>query len=280
MSNLLPERAGTALERFMEAVPEGGILRAIALTVAVSIMVVLALDYHALTTRPTDALAMPESGEVSPVTMERPGAGDQLRRYLPYTRPAAPDSSGPRFPGRKRPRIVEAARMEFSLGAEGEILAAGTISVGSADEFQRFLAGEGAAARTVVLHSPGGHVQDAMEMARTIRDRGLATVIASDAYCASSCPLLFAAGVERTASPKAWIGVHQVYALESVRGTLHEGMRDAQLVSAECQDLLSEFGVDVRVWTHAMRTPKEQIYFFTAEEMTELALATKIATGD
>ena len=47
-------------------------------------------------------------------------------------------------------------------------------------------------------------------------------------------------------------------------------------VSAGAQNLLVEFGVDPRVWTHAMSTPKESLYLFTPEELAELKLATKV----
>jgi hypothetical protein len=130
--------------------------------------------------------------------------------------------------------------------------------------------------REIVLHSPGGSVTDATEIARLIRDKGLDTRILADGYCASSCPLIFAGGVKRFADATSWIGVHQVFALTTAFGSLAQGMEEAQIVSAEAQDLLAGFGVDPLVWTRAMATPKEKLYLFTPEEMIELKLATKV----
>jgi hypothetical protein len=70
--------------------------------------------------------------------------------------------------------------------------------------------------------------------------------------------------------------VHQVFALTTAFGSLADGMEQAQLVSAEAQGLLVEFGVDARVWMHAMSTPKEKLYLFTSEGLLELKLATKV----
>ena len=67
--------------------------------------------------------------------------------------------------------------------------------------------------KTVVLHSPGGSVSDAIEMGRLIRQQQFATEVESGRYCASSCPLVFAGGLERRAGERAAIGVHQVAAL-------------------------------------------------------------------
>src|SRR3979411_1176664 len=67
--------------------------------------------------------------------------------------------------------------------------------------------------KSVVLHSPGGSVSDAIEMGRLIRQKQFATEVESGRYCASSCPLVFAGGLERRAGERAAIGVHQVTAL-------------------------------------------------------------------
>jgi len=69
--------------------------------------------------------------------------------------------------------------------------------------------------KTVVLRSPGGSVRDALAMGHLIRQKQFSTEVVSGRYCASSCPLVFAGGVERRAGEKAAIGVHQVAAIKS-----------------------------------------------------------------
>ena len=167
--------------------------------------------------------------------------------------------------------------MRFRLGTHGDAFAEGTITPGTADAFAAFLQSDRAKGVTeIVLHSPGGSVTDATAIARRIRAAKLDTRILPDGYCASSCPLVFAAGEHRFADATSWIGVHQVFALTTAFGSLADGMEQAQMVSAEAQDLLAEFGVDPLVWTRAMATPKEKLYLFTPDELVELKLATKV----
>jgi hypothetical protein len=212
----------------------------------------------------------------SPVKMERPARDNQIRPYLPATRPVAPDETSERLHARPREES-EAAPMRFRLGTHGDAFAEGTITPGTADALAAFLASDRAKdVSEIVLHSPGGSVTDATAMAHIIRERKLDTRILADGYCASSCPLVFAAGVKRIADATSWIGVHQVFALTTAFGSLADGMEQAQMGSAEAQDLLKNFGVDPLVWTRAMATPKEKLYLFTPQELTELKLATKV----
>jgi hypothetical protein len=55
-----------------------------------------------------------------------------------------------------------------------------------------------------------------------------------------------------------------------------DGFDQGQRSGAEAQTLLIGFGVDPRVWTHAMATPKDQLYLFTPDELVELKLATQL----
>lgn len=160
------------------------------------------------------------------------------------------------------------------------IRARGTITAGTADAFERALAalpGDVRADRLeLVLHSPGGVVPEAVRLARRIREAGLSTRVDGGGYCASSCPIVFAAGVRRSASAQAWIGVHRVYVDAGIFGNIDDGIGEAQRVAAQVQDLLNGFGVDPLVWTHAMRTPKHSLYFFTPQELEKLKLATRV----
>ncbi len=81
----------------------------------------------------------------------------------------------------------------------------------------------------------------------------------------------------RRAGPKAAIGVHQVSALRTADLTGDAGMENAQMISAECQKYLRAMGIDLGVWVHAMETPRDELYYFTPAELTELKLATKVA---
>src|SRR5438270_875918 len=81
-------------------------------------------------------------------------------------------------------------------------------------------------------------VTDALAMGRLIRDKKFATEIEAGKYCASSCPLVFAGGVERRAGDRAAIGVHQVAAIGPGKGLPRDEMDVAQRISARCQRYL------------------------------------------
>ena len=154
-------------------------------------------------------------------------------------------------------------------------MATGTITPGSAETFAAEIAKRGDYVTTVVLNSPGGSVGDALAMGRLIRERKLATEVEAGKYCASSCPLVFAGGVERRAGDKAAIGVHQVFAMaQAAAPAPRDQMSDAQRISARCQRYLAEMGIDLQVWVHAMETPKDRLFIFTPEELKTFKLVT------
>ena len=263
------ESARSRLAERFRTVPEGAILRNAFRGLLVVAVVMIVLDFRDLVRAGGETL-MPAT---APVRMDRTETDDQVRPYLPRTRPLAPGEQV-----HHRPHdTAEAEPMRFRLGTHGAAFADGTIVPGTADELDSFLASSGAAGVTeLVLHSPGGSVRDAFVMAKLLREKELSTRILPEGYCASSCPILFAAGVERVAAPTSWIGVHQVFALNDGRGTLADGMDQGQRVSAEAQTLLEEFGVDPKVWVHAMQTPHDSLYLFTPEELIDLKLATEV----
>lgn len=210
-----------------------------------------------------------------PVVVPPPRDGDQVRPYLRRARPVAPGREPP--PGVRVPS--NGSPMTFTL-AGGKLFAEGMITAGTFAEFERTIDGlpEDVVRKgmEVVLHSPGGVVQEALGLAERLRKEGMHTRVRADAYCASSCPIVFASGVKRIAEDNSWIGVHRVYVDPGIFGSLDEGVGQAQQVAAEVQQTLDDFGVDPLVWTHAMRTPKESLYFFTADELTDLKLATRV----
>ena len=236
----------------------------------------LVLDFEDMTAR--QGIFDRLSRTTDPVTFQRPSDGDNIRPYLPYSRPVAPDALP--HDGRPLPDFDQRAPMTFAV-EDGRIVARGRIMEGTFAAFERVLAtlpeNFDKPVAEVEISSPGGSVSDAMAIALAIRAAGFSTRIPDDGYCASACPIVFAGGVQRIAGEKAWIGVHRVYTEPGIFGRIDDGIGEAQRVAASIQDLLVDFGVDPVVWTHAMRTPKDQIYFFTADELKDLKLATEIA---
>lgn len=169
--------------------------------------------------------------------------------------------------------------MTFELVSGGRLMATGTITPGISQSFATEVAKHGDYIKTVVLNSPGGSVTDALAMGRLIRERKFATEVEAGKYCASSCPLVFAGGVERRAGNKSAIGVHQVAVNASdVLGPPRDEMSIAQNISARCQRYLGDMGISLQVWVHAMETPHDRLFVFKPDELKSLNLVTAGAT--
>jgi hypothetical protein len=165
--------------------------------------------------------------------------------------------------------------MTFELVGGGKLMATGTITPGVSESFAAEVGRHGDYIKTVVLNSPGGSVADALAIGRLIREKKFATEVEAKKYCASSCPLVFAAGVERRAGERAAIGVHQVAAIPSAATRApRDEMSVAQQISARCQHYLNEMGVSLQVWVHAMETPHDRLFVFKPDELKSLNLVT------
>lgn len=238
------------------------VLRGIFAAMLAASVGVLVLDF-------AEMQAAPAEGVVGDPVLSSPAVAP-----LPPSR----RGDGSRRPFRA-PDETLAAPMKFELLADGRMTATGTITPGTADAFASEIAKRGAYVKTIVLHSPGGSVRDALAMGRLIRERKFETAVENGRYCASSCPLVFAGGIERRAGEQAALGVHQVFALTREPLSGESGMDNAQRVSAECQRYLREMGVDPAVWVHAMETPKDELHYFDGNAMLGLKLATRVGAG-
>ena len=194
----------------------------------------------------------------------------------------APSILAPLLPGGDKratplpqPEGALAKPMTFELVGGGKVIASGTITPGIAETFAAEIGKRGDYIKTIVLNSPGGSVSDAIAMGRLIREKKFAAEVEAGKYCASSCPLVFAGGVERRAGDKAVIGVHQVAALRQAAGApARDEMSAAQRISASCQRYLRDMGIDLQVWVHAMETPHEKLFIFRPDELKALNLVT------
>lgn len=163
----------------------------------------------------------------------------------------------------------------MSFERDGDtLIARGRIDRTTLQRFESALLRHGDRVTTVRLDSPGGSVNDALNLADRIREAKLHTLVDADDYCASSCPLVLAGGVERRVHRAATVGVHQVYTNRGVIADLSDGMAHAQRISARCQKALQRLGVDPRLWIEAMETPRDRLYVLSPEEMRNYALAT------
>lgn len=240
-------------------------------------VLVLALDFKDIYEE-ANAPLPGKPAERAPVTMEPPKPTDQVRPYLPLTNPVRRQGASPKMPGYAKPQSAESIgeKMTFRRGPKGAASAVGRIELGTASELEQFIKGQEGEIKTLHLHSPGGVVQEALKMSALLREEKIGTIVPENGYCASSCPIVFSGGKTRTAAKRAWIGVHQVFAVTASPGGLHEGMARGQRVSARVQEHLAKMGVDPKVWVKAMQTPADQLYVFTPKELSEYKLATEV----
>ncbi|MEA2832406.1 MAG: hypothetical protein QOG66_608 [Methylobacteriaceae bacterium] len=251
------------LHRWVAGNAEAQVLRWLLRVLLIATVSVLALDLSAMTGFKPESLwrevtEQPVLPDMAPTTTDVPVTPDGGRRVVP---------------ARKADGAL-AKPMTFSLGKNGRLIATGMIAQGSAGAFAAEVNARGEYIKTVVLNSPGGSVGDALEIGRLIRAKGFATEVEKDKICVSSCPLVFVGGVKRTAGANAIIGVHQVFAPDPAEAARHDTMSEAQRVSARCQRYLGEMGIDLKMWVHAMETPKDRLFIFPANELRELSIVT------
>jgi hypothetical protein len=203
-----------------------------------------------------------------------------LRRLVPSIfAPLLPDG-GERLVPLPEPEGPLAKPMTFELVGDGRLMASGTITPGVSQSFAAEAERHSEYIRTVVLSSLGGSVTDALAMGRLIREKRFATEIEAGKYCVSSCPLVFAGGVDRRAGEKTTIGVHQITAMRSAaNGLPRDEMSVAQNISARCQHYLGDMGVSLQVWVHAMETPHDRLFVFKTDELKSLNLVTTAAVA-
>jgi len=252
---------------FLAANPDEAILRWLFRSVVTVTIMVLAADLAAM----NGWIGTPDSA--AEVRQDRPSP--DLPDIVPSIL-AAPDRDKRLMP---RPQAdgAMAKPMNFELVGGGKLMATGTITPGISEAFAAEVSRRGDYIKTVVLNSPGGSVADALTIGRLIRERNFATEIEPGKYCASSCPLVFAGGVERRVGDKAVIGVHQVAAIRQTGGLPRDEMNVAQNISARCQRYLGDMGVNLQVWVHAMETPHDKLFVFKPDELKSLNLATATA---
>nr|WP_245295726.1 hypothetical protein [Xaviernesmea rhizosphaerae] len=203
-----------------------------------------------------------------PFDPQAPGAAPILPPALTEGEPEAPPSEITT----EAEQLKNAIRFELLPG--GILKAQGAIDPGAAARFAAEVEARGEYVKTVVLDSPGGSVGDALAMSRLIRERQLDTRVEKGALCASSCPIVFAGGVQRVAEKGAVIGVHQIFNGSTQRLTPEEAMSQAQRTTAEVTRHLEAMGVKPGLWRRALETPPDRLFYLSAREMEAEALTT------
>lgn len=203
---------------------------------------------------------------------------DPLQTDQPVLPPALTDGkphAPPVEPTTPAERLRQPIRFELQPG--GILLAEGAIDPGAATRFQTEIETRGEYVKTVSLNSPGGAVDDALTISALIREKKLATRVATGALCASSCPIVMAGGVSREAEKDAVIGVHQVFNGSRERPSPEEAMSSAQATTARVARHLDDMGIGPGLWFHALETPPDRLYYLTEAELKAFKLVSPAA---
>ncbi|MCX7566415.1 hypothetical protein OS189_08680 [Sulfitobacter sp. F26169L] len=212
-----------------------------------------------------NGFSLPRMGPKAPALTEPVRPGDQTRRFSPKR--AVPGSDTP-LPERLTLTVV-------SGGAA--VLLEGAIENGDAVRISKQIEDLREAPDRVILNSPGGSVQDALELGRALRLAGLETEMRSGDICYSACPYLLAAGVTRTVPNDAFVGVHQHYFGKSTILPAFAAVEDIQRGQGQVMRYLDQMGIDPLVMQHALVTPPNEIYVLLPEELERYRFIEKAA---
>ncbi|XDA99252.1 hypothetical protein AB1M95_04915 [Sulfitobacter sp. LCG007] len=216
-----------------------------------------------------DRLSLP-SGPVSP--------GDQQRRFREDdARPEYLQREGtPALP----PTEDMPSSLDFSLHdveGRGRVLRLmGRIHAGDTGRFADYLETLQTPPDLVALNSPGGSVQEALELGRMIRERELDTGVLSGSICASACPYVLASGVARIVSRGAAVGMHQHFYDAEPLLPVFMVVENIQRGQGRTMDHLIDMGVDPALMRYSLNTPPEAIYVLIEAELTQTRLATEM----
>lgn len=261
---------GTRIVRWATSYEDGKLMRAIFFGLLMGTIGVLIVDFFELSNITEQSTSQPGDAPILPA-VERPEIDPDNPAFAPQTRV----TSDPKTLG---------TPMLISLEPGGILKLEGTIVQGSAEALRTELESRGEYIKSVALNSPGGVVSQALEMGALIREKGYVTRLQAGAFCASSCPLIFASGTKRLAHQDAAIGVHQIYTSGTSNASTapaatqerSQAVSDAQTTTAAITRYLKEMGADPALWINALETPPDRLYYFTPKELLDFKLATKI----
>ena len=124
---------------------------------------------------------------------------------------------------------------------------------------------------TVFLNSPGGEMQEALKIGRTIRNHKIVTVVAQPSQCASACVIILAGGVMRF--PVGIVEVHSFYSPDLL-GTREYGKAEEQYKQMQLQvsEYLREMRIPAALLDEMMRIPYNRSRALGLAELERLSL--------
>lgn len=204
--------------------------------------------------------------------------GDQVRRH-------EPSRIVPRYADPGEAPIITLPdelppRLSFTVEETDEhgrlLFINGPIVNGDAERFDAFLASLADMPDKVALNSPGGIVDEALTIGRTLRAQEATTIILPGMACVSACPYVLAGGVERHVSLRGIVGLHQHYYDAPAYMPVFFAVEDIQYNQGRTMEYLIEMGIDPAVMRFGLGTPPDDIYVLVEEELLDSAFASLV----
>ena len=148
----------------------------------------------------------------------------------------------------------------------GVIRFSGVVEPGDYENFKKLydsMAGSSNRAAAVLLDSPGGDVTNGVLIGTFIHDQKMETIVEKGRNCFSSCISIFAAGVPRTASSGARMGVHRAYDDQAA----NKDNAQARSVSIFLNDYYRKFNVPDQIRIAMIDTPPDKVYVLSEREL-------------
>jgi hypothetical protein len=166
--------------------------------------------------------------------------------------------------GEKLPPSVEfGTPYQLRIISDGTVLElSGSISWAVPQNLQVMLA-ESPNVRLIRLDSPGGYIKSALAVADVIQQRGLDTYVGR--LCASACTLIFLSGRQHWLGTNARLGFHQGHG---------PGISPTQ-VDPLLRQAYEHLGVPEPFIAHVLRTPPDDLWVPTQDELLKAGLVTK-----
>ena len=168
--------------------------------------------------------------------------------------------------------LHEAATDQDEIGRQGHSVEAdeqtlqlsGYMSWGLLDQVNNAFA-QNPGINTVVMNSPGGHIQVGTRLYKLFRARGVTTV--AEGLCGSACTIAFIGGKERILNKGAKLGFHSAAGSGQV------------LVEAANQKLIStfrEFGAGDAFIERMLATPPEDVWYPDRKQLLATGIVTSV----
>jgi hypothetical protein len=173
--------------------------------------------------------------------------------------PAPELAPSPVLPASDAEAVIQIGSFQVLRESPGVIWLRGDIGASTPLDFRRAVRAAGIP-KVLFLASDGGYVSSALLLAYEVKEMGLATYVPPNAGCYSACAFVFFAGEER--SVDGALGVHQVWGEDTDASV-------AQTVVSDILEAFVDFGVRQEVTSAMLRTRPEEMYVFSAAELTQ-----------